>query len=1028
MSEIAYLNDRNRLTGGIMRGVAITEANDSVFWSAKGWITTKGAPPMKTRRVVLPVVLLTLSIHLGAAENSVGPLDLVKGQGGLCVLLGAGSAENPDLIADLAINAGLLVHGLAIDDASYERAGKAIEKKGVAGHSTVERAPLNPLPYLNDLARFVIVDDFAALSSQGVTKEEILRITAPNGTVCTRASGAWSKTVKPMPATMDEWTHPLHGPDCNQVSSDSALKGPLGIRWQDGLPVVAHNETGNMSMRAGTASWVMAGGKVFAIGINELENLSERYQPGGFPEYITARDAFSGIPLWKLKLDSMDGGGAGNWYNSLPIVATDKRVYAGGKSGVVVADAESGKVVAEYKTSYTPSRIILLDNVLVVSTWEKKVVPGGIWSWAWLPKTGNAANAPAANGSVEAFEADSGKRLWDTRTTAFKVAASQGVVYLEVFGGEPSDISEIAALDLKTGKEQWRLSREKLGCAGRMGMCIAGPGFVTVSKEKENCVAVLDAKDGKERFTVPGKANWIPLVHGQLWLSGKKYDPASGAINGAMPIHGYFNGCQQVNLSENAGMCNWGIGSISGPKFGIGNGVRPSCVMSFVPAYGMAYTAANPCACRPGAAYGFTAIGCSGSSAGAADFEKPRPTEKGPAFGPIADAAGDKDSWPVFRHDSQRSTTTTATISDGLKLAWRTPVAKADDSLLSNAWRSRAISVISAPVVEGELLFVTANDTGQVLALDATTGKPGWTVTLGSRLEGPPTIYRGLCLIGCHDGWVYALRAKDGQLAWRTRIAPWERRMTAFGRVESVWPALGPVLVHDDVLYASAGRSSEIEGGIALAALEPATGKMIWGNCIAAGPERTNDVLSIRDNEFVCHYLKFDPKNGALLSPAKSDLNPHWGAMLDGSWTIVPGSRRAGNAYSEGDLFASELAWNETTIVSPKGGITREKANANGKRLPASDKSWQYTWQSGIAAPRSVFAIAMTANAVLYAGSSPEPKSANTPGFLRIVSPEKGELISEFPLECPPVCDGVAVAGGRVYVSLINGEVCCFGK
>lgn len=974
----------------------------------------------------------------GDAGTAKPLLDLAGVKQGLCLHLGCGRAESATLTADLAAGSGMLVHGLAIDDASLERARKAIDAKGMAGRATVERAPVNPLPYLNDLARLVVVEDFAALAAAGVTKEEILRITAPNGTLLMREGGAWTKTVKPMPKEMDAWTHPQHGADGNQVSTDSALTLPVGVRWQDGLPVV-------LAFRVGAGAWVAAGGKVFTVGVNELENLLEppmkgdAYYVAYYRQYLTARDAFSGLPLWKTKLDSVDPGGAGNWNNALPLAADDKRVYAAGKQAIVVADAETGKVTAEYKTKYAPTRILLLDNVVIAACWETRTRRDG--DWAWLPKAGKALAA----GSVEAFDTVTGQQLWSVPTNAFKIVASDGVVYLEVFGADGSATDEIVAVDLKTGKERWRTSRAKLGCTGELALNIAGPGFVTATKVKEKSVVVLSAVDGSERFQVPNRTNVALMVHGLLWLNGKQYDPATGAIKGDMPIWGVNNGCQQGNLSENTVLGSYGLSllrakdeaSANLPYKKINKGFRPSCIMSWIPAYGMAFTAANPCRCLPGAAYGFIALGPSGDSPEAADFEKPRPTEKGPAFGLLAPAAPEAADWPMFRHDAQRSAATAVKLPDGLKEIWRTTVATPGDDILSNSWRSVGTPVISAPVAQGGLVFVSAADQGQVVAMDATTGKPAWTATLGSRLTGPPTLYRGLCVIGCHDGWVYALRAKDGQLAWRTRVAPWERRMVAFGRIESVWPAAGPVLVYNDVLYATAGRTSEAEGGVAMAALDPSTGAMIWSKDIGQGPQRVNDMLSIRDGLLAWHYVRFDAKNGTIVSPSKFEtaltetmplMNPLQGAMLDAAWTTIPAHRRSGNAYMIGNLYAYQLAWTDKTVVSPKGSIPRDKTQGDGKHWPADHKIWDYTWRSGLGRTQQVETMVLTADTVLYAGRVTDAKTMKATGFFWIVSAATGDKIAEFQLDCPPACDGLAVADGRIYLSLTNGQLLCFAK
>jgi outer membrane protein assembly factor BamB len=61
---------------------------------------------------------------------------------------------------------------------------------------------------------------------------------------------------------------------------------------------------------------------------------------------------------------------------------------------------------------------------------------------------------------------------------------------------------------------------------------------------------------------------------------------------------------------------------------------------------------------------------------------------------------------------------------------------------------------LSAPVVAEGKLFIAAVNAGQVLALNPDTGATLWTAPLASRIDSPPTIYKGVCLVGCHDGWV----------------------------------------------------------------------------------------------------------------------------------------------------------------------------------------------------------------------------------------------------------------------------------
>jgi len=62
------------------------------------------------------------------------------------------------------------------------------------------------------------------------------------------------------------------------------------------------------------------------------------------------------------------------------------------------------------------------------------------------------------------------------------------------------------------------------------------------------------------------------------------------------------------------------------------------------------------------------------------------------------------------------------------------------------------------------------------------------------RIDSPPTCYQGLLLFGCRGGWVYAIRAKDGVLAWKFNDLPEKRLISADGQLESAWPVCGSVM------------------------------------------------------------------------------------------------------------------------------------------------------------------------------------------------------------------------------------------
>ncbi|HEO70938.1 MAG TPA: hypothetical protein ENN80_06705, partial [Candidatus Hydrogenedentes bacterium] len=118
-------------------------------------------------------------------------------------------------------------------------------------------------------------------------------------------------------------------------------------------------------------------------------------------------------------------------------------------------------------------------------------------------------------------------------------------------------------------------------------------------------------------------------------------------------------------------------------------------------------------------------------------------------------------------------------------------------------------------------------DAHTVFCLDARSGERLWRCSAGGRVDSPPAVHEGLVLFGSADGYVYCLRAEDGVLVWRFRAAPAERRIVAMGQMESAWPVHGSVLVKDGVVYTAAGRSSFVDGGIWLYALEPRTGEIL---------------------------------------------------------------------------------------------------------------------------------------------------------------------------------------------------------
>ena len=166
--------------------------------------------------------------------------------------------------------------------------------------------------------------------------------------------------------------------------------------------------------------------------------------------------------------------------------------------------------------------------------------------------------------------------------------------------------------------------------------------------------------------------------------------------------------------------------------------------------------------------------------------------------------------WPTYRHDPQRSGATESPVPAKLDIAWEASIGTRPSGL----------------VVAGGKVFVAGVDAHNVQALSAEDGKQLWRFVAGGRIDSPPTIHNGLAIFGSADGRVYAVRASDGALAWRFDAAPRESRVTVADQLESPWPVPGSVLVHDGKCWFAAGRSSYLDDGIQLYALDPASGKV----------------------------------------------------------------------------------------------------------------------------------------------------------------------------------------------------------
>ena len=206
--------------------------------------------------------------------------------GGLVVHLGCGDGQ---LTAALRASDSFLVQGLDADASNVEAAREHIRTLGLYGNVSVEQFSRSRLPYIDKLVNLVVAEDLG-----NVSQDEIMRVLAPLGVAYVKQGGQWTKTVKPWPEEIDEWTHYLHDPSNNAVAHDSVIEPPRRYQWVAGPRYSRQHD--HMSS---VSAVVSAGGRLFYI-FDEAPRASILTPPKW---RLIARDAFNGTLLWKREIE-----------------------------------------------------------------------------------------------------------------------------------------------------------------------------------------------------------------------------------------------------------------------------------------------------------------------------------------------------------------------------------------------------------------------------------------------------------------------------------------------------------------------------------------------------------------------------------------------------------------------------------------------------------------------------------------------------------------------------------------------------
>jgi len=786
-------------------------------------------------------------------------------KGGLVVVIGC---DDPEFLADLQEAGPYLVQGLDADDATVAAARQYLLSGPRYGSVTISRLQGEALPYVDSLVNLIVVTE-----GTKVPGSEMTRVLAPGGAIADLRDPAAGIARKGTTGELDEWTHYLYDASNNAVSKDTVAGPPRGMRWTCGPKYARSHEH-----LASLSAMVAADGRVFTI-IDEGP-IGSVFLP---PQWqLVARDAFSGVLLWQLPV--------GKWESHLRdfrsgppeigrrMVAAGDRVYVslGYGEGVSVLDAATGERQAMLAGTDGARELLLAGGVLFVladdmtgsrhdarKQWIDKTAP--------IPRNYLYPSLPRdpfdmyGIQRIVAVETGTGKMLWES---GFQSPGEIMPATMAVDGGRAcvQTVSDVVCLDGADGRELWRSPRPVP--ASRFSwstptLVMSDGVVVTVDRVAEDNadgspppqgskwlmshygvdtnfrkqpgeIVTFSAADGAELWRAPCFENYttpldIFVIEGLVWVGALRHgnDPGftegrdlrTGRVVTTLPPQrtGGHHRCYR-----NKATVRWLLVGRGGIEFlDLKSGVnqshgwtRGTCQYGVMPANGLVYTPQHSCACNAtGLLTGFNAL-----SPRSSDGEGFPRLEKGPVYGDIPNllSGSSKTEWPTYRRDAERS-------------GYQDLPAPRKPGV---SWTRQLIAPITAPVAAAGLVFVAETERHVLHAVSAADGEPAWMFAADGRIDSPPTLFSGLCLFGTRNGYVYCLRASDGSLVWRFRAARRDRRVFSYGQLESVWPVHGSVLVDRDpddgvpTVYAAAGRSSRLDGGIRLYALEASTGRI----------------------------------------------------------------------------------------------------------------------------------------------------------------------------------------------------------
>lgn len=279
--------------------------------------------------------------------------------------------------------------------------------------------------------------------------------------------------------------------------------------------------------------------------------------------------------------------------------------------------------------------------------------------------------------------------------------------------------------------------------------------------------------------------------------------------------------------------------------------------------------------------------------------------------------------WPTFRHDAARSSIAGESLPPPLSLQWTflplyapNPAWPTEGKEKDRVRFDEAYHVVS----DGAAVYFGSSADNKVYCLDAATGGIRWAFITGGPVRVAPTLSGGKVYAGSDDGFAYCLNAADGALVWKSQAAYAPDKVIGNGRMISLWPIRTGVVVDGGVAYFGAGVFPH--EGIFVCAADANTGEIKWRNDTtgAIGYKQEFGGISPQGPMLASNATLFVTSGRAMPAAfSRNDgtfeyyLSP--GGKVGGTWALLTGDRLIAGldgkrVYdSERGVFAHDTAY-----------------------------------------------------------------------------------------------------------------------